>query len=261
MLRSISLRLAVAAGMILNFSLVVLLAADDLKSGPQPGEPDKPNKLPGSFQALNVVGLRAGRFHCPVVEHGLNPVVLVFSRQEPPEDMDKPLAKLIKQLDEAVGKHRDLHRLGAAVVFLKGDYRKSLEVKLEEPEEIIEYLKEKDPQKAKEKEPKKLLAFIKEADTKDLMVKKIQDLGKGLAVQHLALSLDSDAGPENWAVHKDADVTVVMYLRHNVLANFAYTADKALTEEDLKVIMATLVDKLLPPRKKPDLKPPVKAAG
>jgi hypothetical protein len=55
-----------------------------------------------------------GMFHCPVSEHGLNPVVLVFVKGTTLSDT---LLQLLQKLDEAVPRHERV-RAAAAVVFL-----------------------------------------------------------------------------------------------------------------------------------------------
>src|SRR2546426_1022374 len=61
-----------------------------LKSGPQQGQ-----ALPGPFHFLNVNGAHAGNPHCLVCEYGLEPVVMVFTREVP--DKLKPLGDLLKK--------------------------------------------------------------------------------------------------------------------------------------------------------------------
>src|SRR5262249_32805822 len=95
------------------------VAADEaLKSGPQPGTEDKPVLVPGAFQVLSVVHADiersnktvyspVGKFHCPVCEHGLNPVVLIFSRTIPEPDKPGPLTQLLTKLEEMTIQRRD----------------------------------------------------------------------------------------------------------------------------------------------------------
>src|SRR5262245_40989273 len=55
-----------------------------------------------------------GSFHCPVSEHGLDPLVLVFVKGTDPSP---GLLQLLQKLDEAVTRH-ERERLACAVVFL-----------------------------------------------------------------------------------------------------------------------------------------------
>jgi hypothetical protein len=58
------------------------------------------------------------------------------------------------------------------------------------------------------------------------------------------LSVDNPAGPPGYHIAKDADVTVVLYTKHNVKANFAYKKGE-LTEEEVDKILQS-VPKILP---------------
>ena len=46
-------------------------------------------------------------------------------------------------------------------------------------------------------------------------------------------------GPEKYKINKDTDVTVLLYNRHKVVANFVYAKDK-FTDNDVSVIMAAV---------------------
>jgi hypothetical protein len=91
-------------------------AAEEMKSGPQPGE-----SIPGPFHYLNINGPHASHPHCLVCEFGLRPVVLVFSRESPTEK--SPLMDLLHKLDEAVNRHKNAE-LCAGVVVLNDDFAK-----------------------------------------------------------------------------------------------------------------------------------------
>jgi 5-methylcytosine-specific restriction endonuclease McrA len=69
-----------------------LVAAGEIKSGPQPGD-----KFPGAFHPVNVTGEAKGEKKCLVCANGANPVAMVFARTP-----ECPMtAKLLKKLDEA----------------------------------------------------------------------------------------------------------------------------------------------------------------
>lgn len=109
------------AGATLAFALLAgaVLAAGDIKSGPQPGE-----KLAGPFHPLNVTGKAAGKKNCLYCSNGSNPVAMVFARELTPE-----VGKLIKKLDTCTGKHSECE-MGSFVVFL-GEDSEGLQKKLE----------------------------------------------------------------------------------------------------------------------------------
>ena len=106
------------------FVLAMSAAADD----PPAKEEDASNKkadlplkvgsnLPATFHPYNVTGPFKQRFHCPISEHGLEPMVLIFYKNV---DFSDPLPDLLKRLDTAIEKDAD-KRLGAFVAFLPDD--------------------------------------------------------------------------------------------------------------------------------------------
>ncbi len=84
-------------------------SAADLKSGLQVDD------YPGPFNVTDVTGPRAGIKLCYRCQYGDRPVVSVFVRQ-----MDENTAKLVKQLDEVVGKHEE-KKMAAFVTVLSDD--------------------------------------------------------------------------------------------------------------------------------------------
>lgn len=107
---------------------VTAVAAEGLKSGPQPGE-----KVPGAFEPLNVTGAGAGRKACLFCKHGNNPVVMIFARE-----VSEPLTRLIKRVDQATAEHKDA-KMGSFVVFLSDSPQMSDKLKeLADREQIRE---------------------------------------------------------------------------------------------------------------------------
>ena len=180
-----------AVSLVLTAARGVLSAAEELKSGPQPGE-----TIPGPFHYLNVNGAHAGNPHCLVCEFGLRPAVLVFARESPSDK--SPLAMLLQKLDEAADRHKNAE-LQAGVVVLNDDFAK--------------------------------------AETRKDLVRKWETSGKDL--KHVVIAVDGQAGPKEYKIDKDADVTVVLYNQHKVVANFAFAKDK-LTDKDVTAIMAAV---------------------
>ena len=88
-----------------------VLAAADLKSGPQAGD-----KVPGPFEPFNVNGDDAGRKQCLYCKHGDSPVAAVFARTAD----DAVLQKLIAALDVAADKNQKVE-MGSFVVYLSDD--------------------------------------------------------------------------------------------------------------------------------------------
>ncbi len=88
------LRNLLAAALVAVLGTVV--AAADLKSGPQTGD-----KVPGAFHPYNVNGEDAGKTACLYCKAGDDPVAFVFARTG-----DDPMThKLIKALDAETVKH------------------------------------------------------------------------------------------------------------------------------------------------------------
>src|SRR5262249_56972515 len=93
-------------------------------AAPAPPRPASPEGLlPEERQNLGDPG-RVQKFHDFVTRYGLDPVVAVFSH-EPPPAADHPLAKLFKQLDQAVEKYRTgrLHAFGIFLT-LRGEFHR-----------------------------------------------------------------------------------------------------------------------------------------
>lgn len=180
--------------------------------------------IPGPFDALNINGRKAkGRPHCLVTDFGLNPTVLVFAR-EPGEGKDGPLTALLGKLDEAVAKHMDDHYLGSAVVFLSPDARTS---------------------PANEEDLDKLM---KEALARENLIKRLDERAEKL--KQVILAIYPEEGPKGYAINPKSEVTVLFYVKHKVLANFAFPEGK-LTEEDADRIVKTIDDTFKKKKKKP----------
>jgi hypothetical protein len=89
----------VVAALVAGATLV--RADDELKSGPQPGQPIK------AFNVIKVAGADSdgvdkGETLCYRCKYGSRPMVMVFAR-----GTDEKLTSLVKELDEAVSKNKD----------------------------------------------------------------------------------------------------------------------------------------------------------
>ena len=78
--------------------------------------------------------------------------------------------------------------------------------------------------------------FAKEGARKEL-IRKLESMAKDL--KQVPIAVDGATGPESYKINKDADVTVMLYDRHRVVANFAFAKDK-LTEKDVAAIMGAV---------------------
>jgi hypothetical protein len=121
---------------------------------------------------------------------------------------NKALAILLQKLDEAVGKHKNA-RLCSFAAFLSE-------------------------------------AFTKEETRKDL-VSRLEKAAADLELKQLILTVDGPTGPEGYKVNKGAEITVLLYQDHRVIANLAFPKDK-FGEKDVGVILDE-VNKLVAPKK------------
>ena len=67
------------------------------------------------------------------------------------------------------------------------------------------------------------------------LVGKLENWAKEL--KHVLVAVDGPAGPDNYKLGKDAEVTVLLYKNHKVVANFALAKDK-LTDKEVATILA-----------------------
>jgi hypothetical protein len=201
--------------MIIGLGLLLLaggLSAQDekFKSGPQIGE-----VLPGPFDAFILNGKRAkGRQHCLVCEYGLHPAVMVFAR-EPADGADGPMTALLGKLDEAVGRYEDDHYLGGCAVFLSPDARDS-------------------SNNPDEQDPKKL---VEEAIARQALAKRLEARAEKL--KNVVIAFFPAEGPKGYQINPKAEVTVLFYVKHKVLANYAYEEGK-MTDTDVDQIIKTV---------------------
>jgi hypothetical protein len=122
---------------------------------------------------------------------------------------NKALASLLKKLDEAIGLHKNARLRGFAVILSED--------------------------------------FPKEEGAKDV-VPRLEKLAADLELKNVIVTVNGPAGPENYKINKDAEVTVLVYQNQQVLANFAY-AKEQFGEKDADAILAE-VNKLVGAKKK-----------
>jgi hypothetical protein len=198
-------------GLCCLFCSSLILAQDQdgkLSSGPQVGK-----FLPAAFDCLIINGKNKGRQHCVVCAQGLNPAVLVFAR-EPAEGKDGPLTALMAKLEEALERHQEAF-LGGAVVFLSPAAKNSAN-------------------NDKEEDPDKL---VEEAKTRDELVKRLTARTEKL--KNLVVGCFPPEGPKDYKINPKAEVTILIYERHKVLANYAFAEGK-MAEADADRIIAAV---------------------
>lgn len=199
-------------------AFAALQAGEAIESGPPKGK-----NIPGSFTPYNLNGKRKGSYHCLVNQYGLDPVVLVFAK-EPAKDKDQALTDLLKKLEKAVQEHtrQDFH---AFVVFLSPDASSSTN----------------DP---KQTDPKKL---VEEAAARDKLIERLKPRAESL--KNVIVCIFPAAGPMGYGINDKAEVTLLFYNKHKVLANAAF-ADGAFQLKDADTFVKTVTGELDKEKKK-----------
>jgi hypothetical protein len=204
------IRAAISFGFLFAFIFVDPLAAQDaVKSGPQKGD-----LIPGTFHPFNVSGkfgiqrdmkgeiVQHGRHHCLVCDFGLKPVALIFAH-EPQATKDEAFLELLKKLEAVMAKdHDSLYR--GCVVFLSPHAASSVY--------------EGDVPEDKRNTDTKLLQAeaLKRQELTDHLEKFAVPF-KNFVVAHYP-----EPGPESFKLSEKAEVTVILYIKHRVAANFAF---------------------------------------
>jgi hypothetical protein len=190
-------------------AILVFAAADSpLKVG---------NNLPGTFHPYNVTGPYKQRFHCPVSDHGLEPMVLIFHKNI---DFSDPLPDFLKRIDTAIEKNPDT-RLGAFVTFVPDDL----------------------PDVAGSKDDKDQDVNSKNDDARLELEKKIEQAGADMKLRHVALGLDSKSDVAKYELSDENLVTVVLYAKLKIVAVYALSKSD-FTNAAVEKIMADVADKL-----------------
>lgn len=153
--------------------------------------------IPGPFHSYVVTGPHAGRLHCLVCASGLDPTVLIFTRDTPAPD--GPLGLFLKQLDGLIGKYPAV-RTGAFVVVLSDD------------------------------------ASVKEFEKRQALAAKVADVAKALATPRIVFALDTAAGPPGYNLEAGTNDVVVLYHRHKVLASHTYGSERLPADDVSKLV-------------------------
>lgn len=88
--------------------------------------------------------------------------------------------------------------------------------------------------KNKDKEMGSFVVFLSDSDKLEGALKKMADTAK---IEKTVLSIDNPAGPKNYKVSADADVTVVLYVDRKVKANYAFKKGE-LKDSDIEKVIA-----------------------
>jgi hypothetical protein len=65
---------------------------------------------------------------------------------------------------------------------------------------------------------------------------KLRDLAKNQKLQKFTLAIDNVTGPEPYKIAKDADVTVVLYNKSKVIANYTFKKGELNSEKVNQII-------------------------
>jgi hypothetical protein len=221
-IRSFSLAALLAA---LALILSDLRAGDEFKSGLAPGKliggPFQPYTLNDSLTRAAVKRLKEaknptdellakGRFHCLVCEFGLKPVLAIFVR-EGQDSNEAVLKELLKKVDDAVESHQESY-LNSFAVFLTPDARSSItEKKIEDTE-----------------------ALVTESAAREKLTARLEELAKPL--NHVVVGFYPAENLKGYDISAQPGVTILLYAKHKVLANYAFAEGKLKSEDIDRVI-------------------------
>jgi hypothetical protein len=82
---------------------------------------------------------------------------------------------------------------------------------------------------------------------KEGLDKELKEMAEKEKLENIVLSIDNPAGPQEYKISKDADVTVLLYTKHIVKSNYAFKKGE-LKDQDIDGIVKD-VPKILPEKK------------
>ncbi len=176
--------------------------------------------MPGPFHAYNVTGKYKGRYHSQISEFGLEPMVMLFTRET---EFSDPLKDLLKQVNNAVEKNPTA-RLHPFLVVQSDDLPEVIGV---------------DPDPA---------VASKDDDKRIELATKLEDQAKALMIPHIDILL---AGKADLAKYNLNDVGFAFYLfqRDKVTASRVVKKGDKLDDALVKEIMKELAEKAHATRK------------
>lgn len=90
-------------------------------------------------------------------------------------------------------------------------------------------------------------SFVVFLNDEEALKEKLEKLAAKEKIQHTILTIDNPAGPTKYRIAKDADVTIVLYVKGVVKANHAFRKGE-LKGADVDKVLADLVT-ILPAKK------------
>jgi hypothetical protein len=232
-------------------SLLSLLALSAALQGPgtPPGKgptyPQPGSDIPGPFTVYNVTGPFKGEYHCPVCEHGLDPVVMIVVKgtELADEKAQKNLDYLITKLDNAVQKNTNI-RLASFVVFLS-DQLQDLARDDDVREDLARKLTDRFPSVAKTDVARDAVkAKLKEGQLANLDVTAVENALREInREKHVTLALDKQGKLPRYQIGDKTDVFILLYNKYRVVSVHQLSKEQ-LTEEKAKEILGEVAEKL-----------------
>ena len=93
-------------------------------------------------------------------------------------------------------------------------------------------------------QPAMMGSFVVFCNESEGLDKQLREWAAKQGLKHIILSIDKAAGPEDFDVAKEADITVVLYSNHKIEANYAFKKGE-LKKADVEKIVKD-VPKILP---------------
>jgi hypothetical protein len=87
-----------------------------------------------------------------------------------------------------------------------------------------------------EHEKQRMGSFVVFMSDEEGLKDKIKGLSEKEGLKNIVLTIDNVAGPKNYKVAKDAEVTVVLYDKRKVESNFAFRKGELTSEAVAKVV-------------------------
>ncbi len=87
-----------------------------------------------------------------------------------------------------------------------------------------------------EKQGKKLGSFVVFCSDEEGLKDKLEKLAKDKSLTKTALAIDNPAGPADYNISKDAEVTVLLYVNRKVKVNRVYKKGEFKTEDIDKIV-------------------------
>ena len=165
-------------------------------------DPKLPN-VPGPFHPYNVTGAYKGRFHSRIAEYGLEPMVMIFTRQI---DFSDPLKDLLRRIDAVTDKNPSA-RLHTFVVVQSDDL------------------------------PDVVGADNKADDLRLDLDKRLAQEADALKLPHVDIDLAGKADLDRFKLD-DAGFAFFLFQRGKVTASRVLAKEDKLTEADVKAIVA-----------------------